>query len=107
MKRNSSVVAQHLTSNILTDWCCSVELQKHVCLEQILCSFDIVFGYHCAKTHPFVLNIEKHIFAAHWITNEVDTPQACIFVASIERLEAVTQIYEEGEKIKRFLKKIK
>lgn len=94
MKWNSTVVTKHLTTNVFADWCCSIKLQKHVCLQQVLCTFNFTCCNHRAETHPFALNIEQHIFALHWIANEIYAPQAGILVASVEGLEAVAQSWQ-------------
>lgn len=91
MKGDSAVIAEHLTANIFADWSCSVELQKHVGLQQVLCALNFTVGDHCAETHPFALNIEQHFFALQWVADPVDAPQASVLVAGVERLEAVTQ----------------
>jgi hypothetical protein len=89
MEWNSAVVAEHLATNVFADWCRSVELQKHVCLQQVLCALNLAFGDHCAQTHPFALDVVQHLFALQWVTDPVDAPQAGVFVACVERLEAV------------------
>lgn len=89
MKGNSAVVAEHLAADVFADWCCSIKLQEHVGLQQVLCALNFAVSDHRAETHPFALNVEQHFFALQWITHPVDTPQAGVFVAGVERLEAV------------------
>lgn len=84
MKGNSAVVAEHLSTNILTNGSCSIKLQEHVCLQQILCTLDFIFGNHGAEFHPFTLNVEEHVFALHWVTNKVNSPQSSVLIACVE-----------------------
>lgn len=98
MKWNSAVIAEHLTSNIFADWGGAIELQKHVCLQQILRTFDLAISDHCAKTHPFALNVEQHFFALHWVAYVVDAPQSSVLVACVEGLEAVAQTLKKRTK---------
>lgn len=95
VKRNSAVIAEHLTANIFANWGGSIELQEHVGLQQVLCTFNLTFSDHCAETHPFALNVKEHFFALQWVANPVDSPQASVFVAGVERLEAVAQACEK------------
>jgi hypothetical protein len=92
MEWDSAVVAEHLTANIFANWSSSVELQEHVCLEQVLCALNLEFRDHCAQTHPFILNVEEHVLALHWVADEIDSPQAGVLVAGVEGLEAVAQV---------------
>lgn len=92
MQWNTTIVAEQLTSNIFANWRCSIELQEHVCLQQILCALNLTVGDHRAQTHPFALHIEEHVFALQWIAHVVDAPQAGVFVAGVEGLEAVAQV---------------
>lgn len=91
MEWNSAVVAEHLATDVLADWCGSVELQQHVGLQQVLCALNLAVGDHRAHTHPLALDLEEHLFALHWVAHPVDAPQAGVFVACVEGLEAVAQ----------------
>lgn len=94
---NSAVVAEHLATNVFADGSGSVELQKHVCLQQILRTFDLTFGDNGAKTHPFALDVEEHILALHWVAHVVDAPQSGVLVACVEGLEAVAQAWNANK----------
>jgi hypothetical protein len=63
MEWNSAAIAEHLSSNVFANWGGSVELQKHVCLQQVLGALNIGFGGDCAEFHPLILNVEEHILA--------------------------------------------
>lgn len=84
MQRDATVVAQHLTADVLADRSRSVQLQQHVGLKQVLCTVNLAVGDHGAEAHPLVLQIEDHVLALQGITYEVNSPQTSVLVAGVE-----------------------
>lgn len=96
MQWDTAVVAQHLAANVLADRGGSIQLQQHVGLQQVLGAVDFAVGDHGAEAHPFVLQVEDHVFALQRVAHEVNAPQTGVLVAGVERLEAVAQIVLSG-----------
>jgi hypothetical protein len=91
MHRNSTVVAQHLASNIFTNWRSSVQLEEHVCLQEVLGSLHFGIGDVRAESHPLVLEINGEVIDGHGVTDKVNTPQSSVLVASVEGLEGMSE----------------
>lgn len=69
--RNAAAIAQHLTSDVLTNGSGAIQLQQHVGLEQILGSLDLSVSQTVADPHPLALHVEQHVLQqgivlSHW-----------------------------------------
>lgn len=45
---------------------------------------------------PFSLNKVHHVLNSGWLTDQIESPQPCVSVAGVERLETVTQVTMAG-----------
>lgn len=61
MKWNASIVAQHLTTNIFTNGCCSVKLQQQICAQDVLGTVHFEICHVGAQPHPLRLEIEHEL----------------------------------------------
>ena len=84
-------VAEHLPSNIFTDGSCSIQLKKHICLQQVLSSINFEFSDRSTNSHPLILDVENHVGLVESIGHKVNSPKTSVLVASVERLETVTE----------------
>lgn len=92
MNRYSPVIAQHLSANILTDSCGSIQLQEHVCHQKVLGTLNFMIFRVYGKPSPFSLGSCNEMTNIHSVWNKVETPESSICVAGVEGLEAVSQI---------------
>lgn len=98
MKRNSAVVAEHLPANVFADGGSSVQLEKHVCLQDVLCPVDFLLGDRRAEPHPLLLDVPDHVVALQWLAHEVDTPQTGVLELKIIISQHLSGHFVENEK---------
>ena len=80
-----------MSSNIFTDGSCSIQLKEHICLQQVLCPINFEFSDRSADSHPLVLDVKNHVGLVESISHKVNSPKTSVLVASVERLETVTE----------------
>ena len=71
-----SAIAKHLSANVFTNRCGSIQLEQHVSLQQVLGSVHLKVGEAGAEAHPLVLDVEDHVILVQGVGDKVDAPQA-------------------------------
>merc|ERR1719481_720319 len=85
-------IAEHLSTNVLTNRGGTIQLEQHVGLQKVLGPVHVEISDAGSESHPLLLYIPHHLLLVKSVSHEVDSPEASVLVARVEALEAVRHV---------------